>query len=856
MSEVTDPTILKQLEKGGVETKGGLIEITDPVLIEKLETVSTPQTSPSSKPSLSLGQKFRQAIQPPKSYSNMPTWQKILTFPQAIPETILGAVTGMGANTIATVEDRKAQAIGLTPEQRQSRTQAIQGMAFQPENPLAQWALNVMSAPFSMATEGAGEISPLAKQALEDALAAVPFKGVIPKQPVGKTSPLTMKQANMAQVADKYNMPVSPSSIKPSLPAKAAEAIGDLPVISWAKNKYQKQVNDIVTAKIEEVRNKYAPSEEIEGFTQGVSDAYSNALNNLQVDRVPMNKFFELLDKFSNAKTLSKEAKRLYEAWKIEAGEEGTLSTETLGEIKRQINTIVGKKARDSKKKLLDTLLEDIAEAPGGDLARDALKEVDKQYLYYSKSRQIQNLLNSSVTYNAGKFVEPQKFLDSYGKQREGLKRYAPEAVKELDEVATIMEVAKKDLEGFKKYQTESPLLRNLVGMGGTIGSMFRPEVAGGLAGGLMLTKSTMNPKGIAKNMLLRGKGDMQGFTDPYKGWGDFAKAQEKENQPPPVPPSTPTPVPNTGWDIRDTVRGSHNGQIDGTLIAENKTGGLGKLDYAQVGDKILIQNIEVPKVNQRNGIATSLVTKLKEENPNATIEWGMLTDEGAKFKTSLTPQAKATKGTSIAPPKAQVLGDWDQYPLYNFLWDRYPDQARKILNGLKTDTDFEGGAGTAKSSELSKAMSQITQAYNEYTGFTGTPSEFIKGDIVEGLKREINYAKDHPKQPSNVTMKFNKEDLVGFIDEDTGMEITPEYLTQQFQGKPYTGIEPGTSEWKSLWKEHPELQNEMLDYKQKSGFAAMIVTYGLLDGDGKSKMLAILKKQFNKPSLSLKKKK
>lgn len=33
---------------------------------------------------------------------------------------------------------------------------------------------------------------------------------------------------------------------------------------------------------------------------------------------------------------------------------------------------------------------------------------------------------------------------------------------------------------------------------------------------------------------------------------------------------------------------------------------------------------------------------------------------------------------------------------------------------------------------------------------------------------------------------------------------------------KPYEGLQPGTKAWMACWKKHPELQQEMLEYKQR----------------------------------------
>jgi len=69
-------------------------------------------------------------------------------------------------------------------------------------------------------------------------------------------------------------------------------------------------------------------------------------------------------------------------------------------------------------------------------------------------------------------------------------------------------------------------------------------------------------------------------------------------------------------WEIIEKVTGSYKGQTNAALIAQNESGALAKLEYAQTGDRILIQYIDVPEVNRRNKLGTSLVERLKADNP------------------------------------------------------------------------------------------------------------------------------------------------------------------------------------------------------------------------------------------------
>lgn len=694
---------------------------------DRFEQLAAQATEQPAKPSLSLGGKLKSIVEPPPGYNEMPMWEKIARLPQSAAEAGLSAITGIGFGLpISVIEYARQRAIGKTPEEAQAIKEKISSaLTYQPMSPLAQYGLNIAAAPFSAASVIGEHLGgPDVQNTLDTIMAALPSRAAMPKAPVGRS--ISAGELARTTTAQKYNMPVSPSSIvdKPSLVMKGAEAVGEVPGLSFIKNRYNKKVNEIVSSKLEEVRNRYAPSEEIEGFTKGVTDAYNQALANIKTERVPVKNLFELMNRYAENKTLSKEAKRLYEAWKIEAGEDGALSVQTLAEIKRQINTIAGKKSRDSKKKILDALLSDISDVPGGEAAKTAIKEIDKQYLWYNKSKQIQNLINGSVSYDAGKFIEPQKFIDNYAKQREGLKRYAPEAVKDLDEIATMMQVGKKGLEGYKKF-SKTGIFQNLIGAGGfgTAG-WLSPTSAAGMALGGLLTKSLMNPKGIAKNIIMRDRAKgFEGFTEPYQGWTDYADFLKKQETPEPPP-------------------------------------------QAPVGG--------APK-----------------------------------------PQPGPIEPTTV---RTNMAGNYDQYPVYNFMRDNVPDQlTRAVINQIKKGSDFESG-------EIARAAHKITELYNEEIKSSGMAHELTKDDFIQLLVKELDYYQGHKTETrGESTTTFSPE---GFLSED----------------KPYSGIKPGTPEWIEIWKAHPELQNEMIDYKQKAGMAAMATAYSLLDENDKKKLLPIMK--------------
>lgn len=81
--------------------------------------------------------------------------------------------------------------------------------------------------------------------------------------------------------------------------------------------------------------------------------------------------------------------------------------------------------------------------------------------------------------------------------------------------------------------------------------------------------------------------------------------------------------------DFRDYAGGDHYGSI----YADHDGNHIGHLDF--VGNKFdaRINMVETAPEFRRRGIATALVNKLKEEFPNAKIDWGSTTPEGTKLK-------------------------------------------------------------------------------------------------------------------------------------------------------------------------------------------------------------------------------
>ena len=110
------------------------------------------------------------------------------------------------------------------------------------------------------------------------------------------------------------------------------------------------------------------------------------------------------------------------------------------------------------------------------------------------------------------------------------------------------------------------------------------------------------------------------------------------------------------GIKISDTdIFDSRGGESFGRINATDKDGKvIGTVEFSDFEDEIAIKFIDVLPEHQRKGIATALRAKLKQEFPDSEItRFGdFTTEEGAKFKESLKPEAvegEVAKPTTVA---------------------------------------------------------------------------------------------------------------------------------------------------------------------------------------------------------------
>lgn len=99
-------------------------------------------------------------------------------------------------------------------------------------------------------------------------------------------------------------------------------------------------------------------------------------------------------------------------------------------------------------------------------------------------------------------------------------------------------------------------------------------------------------------------------------------------------PPRIKTPE---GASVDETVWGSTKGQTDITLTAKNSAGEVvGRLDYAEFDGVPNINMIEVAKGARRQGFGALLIRELQAKYPEQEINWGMLTEDGARLREAI----------------------------------------------------------------------------------------------------------------------------------------------------------------------------------------------------------------------------
>lgn len=490
--------------------------IPDSQIIEHLtgQQISAPEGLGTTPPQIgtqpTFYQKLEQALSPSTEYFNQSPMQNIIEAPRGAVEAGASMLTGIPA-MMAGVGARAITApfIG-TKKAEEVKNWIGETFTYQPQTEIGKYGTKLLASPFTTGVMAAEEYGGYpGKVAAETIGASLPLRAMmIPPGSVKSAlqtvrgKPYTSEQLNAYQIARENKLPVSPSSIKPTMSAKVIEGmIGDVPLINRLTQKYRGQVVDVVKGRAKAILDQYASPEAIASMDARIEGLYNDAFNNIKSPTVSIKDTLKYIKKLDEKNALTKQGKGILAELEQLAGDKSEIPVERLPQLKKQMGSL-GK--GDTKKVINRKILEDLSESDGGKTAAEALIEIDAQYMYLAKSKRINRLFNDSVKDG---YFQPDTFLMKYRNIKNELTKQVPEAAAALNELVGIVQVAKKDINTYNKFDKQAAFWNPAsiaTGVGGLIAS---PHIAIPAAAALTgLTKSTMNPTGIMKNILLRGK--------------------------------------------------------------------------------------------------------------------------------------------------------------------------------------------------------------------------------------------------------------------------------------------------------------------------------------------------------------
>jgi hypothetical protein len=551
---VTDPEILKQLE--GKPTKGSGAElVTDPETIRLLETtdIQAPSLPPSNKPSLSLGDKFKQMMTPPPD--ERPLWEKIARLPEAVAQTAAGATTGIFANTIGTTAEFVHPWFGGSREEAQKIGEDIrQQYTYQPDNPTAQYAMQVMGAPPGAIQQGAENIHPLLGDVIKAVFAVAPgmggVKSAMAERPLGKTAPYTQQGLKAQQLAQEYGLPAYPSTLstKPALQGivnRFNSAVA--PMFEKIKDTITSKVaehNDAIKANLDDITSKFRTMDEQGNFLgekagiyQGVYDLLPEKFQLPKLREWVGEQLAELRD--AQQKRPLNLGERNLKDYYTELYNKKFYTWEDVNKV-NGLNPMskTGKAIAKSKQYL------DLKDVENGEQVINELKKTNTEYGYTTKSGKVTEFLNKVAgddgTIDLAKWNRnydnfKRRNIAGLGKDIMAKFDEINKVINERDRFKTEMEtVFGKELKAYEDYQNK-PTLGGIEKVldkvaewsiaGGAGGAAFGfPKVGVGAAalGGTALGLQQVG-KGIAKRAVspkgMMSKG-AEGFKAPYEDFG------------------------------------------------------------------------------------------------------------------------------------------------------------------------------------------------------------------------------------------------------------------------------------------------------------------------------------------------
>jgi len=513
MREVTDPAILKKLEKHGVETSGGLIEITDPVLLDKLETsaikpkVEEPKTLGSTPPKLGFWGNLAKA-----GTSSLPAVGAVVgsapgvigtpfTGGASLPLAVAGAAGGAGIG--ASVQKLIEQNFGLSePETAgQQYTDIGKEMVYGGLSPAggsigAKTSIGILGNKLSPTMQGINAVAkeagiaptismlrPESKTAslIENILGKVPLASLLQR---GQLNKIVNKTGEFATEAKKDIFDVSITAARKQQGQVYQQAVDLLP-------------ERLPMPKTVEYVGKLLKAD-------SVNDLISSIKNNPDLANVSpetMDEIIKTAVKNFKPSELGKDAMVALKAFMGSVDETGTVSREMLGTFKS--NLAKAKVGTVAKKELNRIMQSEMPEE-----AAKMWMEADKQYAYLGKLKPVEDIFKFSFSNKEGyKKFNPATFVEKYGQAVEN--EQIPSTFKPvMDKLKALAELSTKSAQQKAEFTPVMEIAWGLIGAGGTalssLGIGTTPAIAMALTA-LGLARSSTAKRGIIRKLATSG---------------------------------------------------------------------------------------------------------------------------------------------------------------------------------------------------------------------------------------------------------------------------------------------------------------------------------------------------------------
>ena len=222
----------------------------------------------------------------------------------------------------------------------------------------------------------------------------------------------------------------------------------------------------------------------------------------------------------------------------------------------------------------------------------------------------------------------------------------------------------------------------------------------------------------------------------------------------------TPTKTEKNNITIDNEVNDFHSGETFSTMTAKIDGKVAGTLEYSEYEGKPSVKMVEVSPEYRRKGVGTKLLQELQKAYPNTEIDFGMLTDDGAKLINKSTYEVENKELADKFARKEELQKIIDEYDKtieeshendtdlpegyaedYNELYDELQDlekelRGKKATKRLVRETPTEAEIDNLIKMQ-EKGGSEYAKAFYEAQDKYGT-TQLYKA-LNEGYKRAKN---------------------------------------------------------------------------------------------------------------------